>query len=314
MRSLRFSSLALAAALSLTMTACGGGDSEEDTDTAAPAEETDFPEGSRMKALADAGKLRVGTKFDQPLFGLKGLSGEPEGFDVEIAKIIAAKLGIGEEDIEFIEAVSANREPFLQQNRVDMVVATYTINDKRDMVVDFAGPYFQAGQSLLVRADETEITGPQTLKGKKVCSVSGSTPIQRVRDQGLTEPENIVEFQTYTQCVDQLLTNQVDAVTTDDAILAGYASQQPDELKLVGEPFSEEPYGIGLKKDDKAFRDFLNDRIEAICGDRSWSGAFSSTLGKLGLDTPQCPDVDRYDASTASSSSSSAAIWGGEAT
>src|SRR6185503_20134571 len=141
-----------------------------------------------------------------------------------------------------------------ERGEIDYMVGTYTINDNRKQRVSFAGPYYVAGQSLLVRSDETAITGKDTLKGKKVCSVTGSTPIQRVRDQGLTEPENIVEFQTYTQCVDQLLAKQVDAVTTDDAILAGYASQQPDKLKLVGQPFSQEPYGIGLAKDDSALR------------------------------------------------------------
>jgi glutamate transport system substrate-binding protein len=126
-----------------------------------------------------------------------------------------------------------------------------------------------------------------------VCSVSGSTPIQRVRDQGLTEPENIVEFQTYTQCVDQLLTNQVDAVTTDDAILAGYASQQPDELKLVGEPFSEEPYGIGLNKDDSALRNQINDLLQASYDDGTWQKIYDGTLGLSGA-TASPPELQRY--------------------
>ena len=133
-----------------------------------------------------------------------------------------------------------------------------------------------------MRADETAITDKDTLKGKKVCSVTGSTPIQRVKDQGLTEPENIVEFQTYTQCVDQLLTKQVDAVTTDDAILAGYASQQPDELKLVGEPFSQEPYGIGLAKDDTALRGKINDILQTAEDDGTWKQIYDGTLGKSG--------------------------------
>ena len=139
-----------------------------------------------------------------------------------------------------------------------------------------------AGQSLLVRSDETAITSKDTLKGKKVCSVTGSTPIQRVKDQELTEPENIVEFQTYTQCVDQLLNNQVDAVTTDDAILNGYAAQQPDKLKLVGEPFSTEPYGIGLNKDDAALRNKINDILQAAEDDGTWKQIYDGTLGKSG--------------------------------
>ena len=133
-----------------------------------------------------------------------------------------------------------------------------------------------------MRTDETAITGKDTLKGKKVCSVTGSTPIQRVKDQQLTEPENIVEFQNYTQCVDQLLDKQVDAVTTDDAILKGYAAQQPDKLKVVGEPFSTEPYGIGLNKDDTALRDKINDILEAAAADGTWKQIYDATLGKSG--------------------------------
>jgi hypothetical protein len=172
------SALAVAATLSLSLAACGGGDDEEEVATPAPAEETaEFEAGSRMAELAEAGALKVGTKFDQPLFGWRTSTGEPEGFDVEIAKLIAAKLGIAEDKIEFTEAVSANREPFLEQGRVDMVVATYTMNDKRDMVVDFAGPYFEAGQDIMVaKGNPKGIMGPDDLAGNKVCSVSGSDP------------------------------------------------------------------------------------------------------------------------------------------
>src|SRR4030095_9191173 len=113
--------------------------------------------------LHDAGTITVGTKFDQPLFGLRNLKGVPEGFDVEIAKIITNALGIPDGGVKFVETVSANREPFIQQGKVDIVVATYTINDKRKQVVDFAGPYYVAGQHLMVRANETAITGKDTL-------------------------------------------------------------------------------------------------------------------------------------------------------
>jgi glutamate transport system substrate-binding protein len=289
MRSLRFSSLALAAALSLTMTACGGGDSEEEPDTAAPAE-TDFPEGSRMKALADAGKLRVGTKFDQPLFGLKGLSGEPEGFDVEIAKIIAGKLGISEDNIEFVEAVSANREPFLQQNRVDMVVATYTINDKRDMVVDFAGPYFQAGQDILVaKGNPKQITGPETLKGKKTCSVSGSTPAETVMTKyGLTTAD-LVLVDAYSKCRDALSNGQIDAITTDNVILSGYVSADPEKFELLGKTFTEEPYGVGIPEGQEDFCDFINDTLAEAAEDGSYAEAFEKTAGTVIETTPELP-------------------------
>jgi glutamate transport system substrate-binding protein len=260
-----------------------------------PVAENVQVEGSPVfQAMTQRGRVVIGVKEDQPGLGFKdATTGEYSGFDIEMARMVAAGLGFGPDQIDYKPIPSAAREDSISRGDVDYYVGTYTINDKRKQLISFAGPYFQAGQSILVRADETAITGPQTLKGKKVCSASGSTPIQRVRDQGLTEPENIVEFQTYTQCVDQLLTNQVDAVTTDDAILAGYASQQPDELKLVGEPFSEEPYGIGLNKDDTALRDKINDLLEAAKNDGTWQKIYDGTLGLSGSPA-SAPQLERY--------------------
>jgi len=188
---------------------------------------------------------------------------------------------------------SAAREDTIERGEIDYMVGTYTINDNRKQRVSFAGPYYVAGQSLLVRSDDTAITSKDTLKGKKVCSVTGSTPIQRVKDQQLTEPENIVEFQTYSQCVDQLLNNQVDVVTTDDAILKGFAAQQPDKLKVVGETFSTEPYGIGLNKDDAALRNKINDILEAAAADGTWKQIYDATLGKSGSPADP-PPLQRY--------------------
>jgi len=289
-RSVRLSSVALAAALSLTLAACGS-DDDGDTDVANPPAETDFEEGTRMAELAEAGKITVGTKFDQPLFGQKGLSGEPEGFDVEIAKLIAAELGIAEDDIEFVEAVSANREPFLEQGRVDMVVATYTMNDKRDMVVDFAGPYFQAGQDILVaKGNPKGIEGPEDLKGNKTCSVSGSTPAETVQSKyGLTTAD-LTLFDTYTKCRDALANGQVDAVTTDNVILAGYASEAPDKFELVGNPFTEEPYGIGIPEGQEEFCDWINETLQAAAEDGRYADAFESTAGTVIEDTPELPE------------------------
>lgn len=289
MRSRRFSSLALAAALSLSMAACSSDDGD---DVAAPEveAETDFAEGSRMAELAAAGKLRVGTKFDQPLFGQKGLSGEPEGFDVEIAKIIAAKLGISAENIEFVEAVSANREPFLQQNRVDMVVATYTINDKRDMVVDFAGPYFQAGQDILVAEGNPKgITGPDDLKKVKTCSVSGSTPAATVQDKYGVQTASLTLFDTYTKCRDALANGQVDAVTTDNVILSGYVSEEPDKFDLIGKPFTEEPYGVGIPEGQEDFCDFINETLKEAEEAGTYAEAFEKTAGTVIEDVPALP-------------------------
>ncbi len=288
MRSLRLMSLLPTAALLLTLAACGG---DDDTDTATPADNPTFAAGSRMAEIAAAGKITIGTKFDQPLFGLKGLSGKPEGFDVEIAKLIAAKMGISEDKITWVESVSANREPFLEQKKVDMVVATYTINDKRDQKVDFAGPYFVAGQDILVaKGNPKNITGPESLKGKKTCSVSGATPAATMQEKyGLTTSE-LVLVDAYTKCRDALANGQVDALTTDNVILSGYVDQAPDKFELLGKPFSQEPYGIGIPEGQEPFCDFINQTLKDAVADGTYEKAFKATAGKVIETTPTLPE------------------------
>jgi glutamate transport system substrate-binding protein len=243
--------------------------------------------------MTQRGTVIIGVKNDQPGLGyLNPKTNKYEGFDVEIARLIAAKLGFDpDRKIKYMVIPSAAREQAISTGQVDYYVGTYTINDARKKQVSFAGPYFIAGQSLLVKADNQTITGPNRLQGKRVCSVTGSTPIRRVREQHLTS--QIVEFQNYSQCVDQLLAGQVDAVTTDDAILKGYAAQDPQNLKVVGVPFSQEPYGVGLAHDDNALRAKINDILEAAANDGTWKRIYAGTLGTSDSDaTP--PAIDRY--------------------
>lgn len=296
--------LALLLPLAFLLGGCGdddegldSGDGGDAPETTAPevASDTEFEAGTTMAELSEAGTIKIGTKFDQPGLGAVSLeSEEPEGFDVEMGKIVAASLGIEPEGIEWVETVSANREAFIENGTVDIVIATYTINDERKEVIDFAGPYYVAGQDLLVAADDDSINGPDDLAGKRVCAASGSTPIERIReDYPDAEP---VEFDTYSECVDQLQAGQVDAVSTDDIILAGYAAdpQYEGEFRVVGETFSEEPYGIGLQKGDDDFRTFLNDVIEESYEDGTWEASFDATLGASGYEAPEPPEVDRY--------------------
>jgi len=281
----------------LALTACGregspGAESAGPTQTAAAGVAV---EGSpTFAAMQQRGKVIMGVRSDQPGLGFQdATTGQYSGFDIEIARLVAAQLGFSPDQLEYKVVPSAAREDTIERGEIDYMVGTYTINDNRKQRVSFAGPYYVAGQSLLVRSDDTAITSKDTLKGKKVCSVTGSTPIQRVKDQQLTEPENIVEFQTYSQCVDQLLNNQVDVVTTDDAILKGFAAQQPDKLKVVGETFSVEPYGIGLNKDDAALRNKINDILEAAAADGTWKQIYDATLGKSGSPA-EPPPLQRY--------------------
>jgi glutamate transport system substrate-binding protein len=301
---MRFRTLPAAlAALALAVAACGESKSDLDggsggksgnASTYQVAQNPSFPAGSTMERLSKAGSITVGVKADQPGIGAKNpATGQYEGFDIEMAKIIAGQLGLTPEKIKFTEAVSKNREPFIQTGQVDIVIASYSITDKRKKVVAFAGPYYQTGQDLLIRkADKDTITGPDALAGKKVCSVTGSTPLGNIEDN--YKQAKTVAFSTYTECVDQLSTKQVDAVTTDGAILLGYAAKDPDNLYVVGKPFSTEKYGIGLKKDDKPFRDFVNDSLQKAFDDGDWQRAYDATLGKSGSAAPSKPTLERY--------------------
>lgn len=282
-----------AAAVVVAATACGGGGSSQlgGGSTSAPpvAEGTSFPEGTTMAKLAQAGTLRLGTKFDQPLFGLKGLDGNPQGFDVEIAKIVAAKLGIPADKITYTETPSAVREEVIEQDRVDMVVATYTINDKRKERISFAGPYYVAGQDLMVAADNSTITGPDTLRAAnaKVCSVTGSTPSEKIKQY--VDPANIVLFDVYSKCADALRTGQVQAVTTDNVILTGLVENSNGAFKLVNNKFTEEPYGIGIKKGDVAFCQFIDETLKEAEANGTYAAAWNNTLSKVSPQVPPLP-------------------------
>ncbi|GMA27108.1 glutamate ABC transporter substrate-binding protein [Arenivirga flava] len=294
MRKRTLSTLAGTAGLILALTACSGDGGAEP-----PVEEvdaSDFAEGSTMASLAEAGTIRIGTKFDQPLFGLDDGTGNPQGFDVEIGKIIAGELGIEPGDIEWVLTESVNREPFIENGEVDIVIATYTINDTRKEVVSFAGPYYEAGQALLVPEGNPEgITGPEDLEGKPVCTVGGSTSEQNILEYGA----DVTALNGYADCLDPLRNGQVVALTTDNVILSGYVDQNPGEFQLVADEddnpvlFTEEPYGIGLALDDTDFREWINDVLEASYEDGRWDAAWEATAGAV-LPLPEAPAVDRY--------------------
>jgi glutamate transport system substrate-binding protein len=282
--------VAASAALALTLSACGGGGGT--TSNPSVAEKPTFAAGSTMEKLSKAGSIKIGTKFDQPLFGQVGLDGKPIGFDVEMGKLIAAKLGIPADKIEWSETVSANREPFIEQGKVDLVIATYTINDKRKQVVSFAGPYYEAGQALMVNKDNDTIKKPEDVKGKKVCSVTGSTPAATIVEKYGAE---LVPAATYSACLEPLRNKQVEAITTDNVILAGFVDKEPEAFKLASdETFTKEPYGIGLKKDDTVFRNWINDQLEEFSKDGSYKKAWEATAGSVIKTAPELPAIDRY--------------------
>ena len=276
-----------------TTTAGGSGDAPTTTESDSPAS---FPADSTMATLRDKGKVVIGVKFDQPLFGFKNpTNNQVEGFDVEIGKLLAERLfgDDADDNVEFVETVSRVREESIEQGKVDMVIATYTINAARKERVDFAGPYYTAGQDILVRKDDTSITSVQDLNGRKVCTVQGSTSLTNVQQQA-PQADLSITFERYSQCVEAMLDGRVDAVTTDNVILLGFVNDDPDAVKLVNNPFTQEPYGIGVRKGDTVFRNWINDQLEAMGEDGSFEEAWTATAGKTGQPTPPAPKPDRY--------------------
>lgn len=251
--------LATAAASALVLSACSG------------AEVGGEPEGG---ASEDGGGITIGIKYDQPGLGLQD-GAEFTGFDVDVARYVAQELGYSEDQITFRETPSANRESMLQNGDVDMIFATYSITDDRKEVIDFAGPYFVAGQDLLVAADNTDITGPQDLEGKNLCSVTGSTSAEKIKTD-YAEGVQLLERPGYAECVTALSAGQVDAVTTDDIILAGLAAANGDgNLKVVGNPFTEELYGVGLPKGSDQC-EAINEAITKMIDEGAWEEAVAA--------------------------------------
>jgi len=266
--------LALTAAATLALAGCSSDGGNDDTDAGATS-------GSSESSGGAEGTIKIGIKFDQPGLGFQDGS-EYTGFDVDVAKYVAGELGYGEDQIEWVQSPSAQRETLLQNGQVDMIFATYSITDKRKEVVSFAGPYFVAGQDLLVAADDDSISGPEDLEGKNLCSVTGSTSAQRIKDE-YAAGTNLLEQPGYAECVTALTAGTVDAVTTDDIILAGLAAVPANKgkVKVVGNPFSEEKYGVGLPKDSDQC-EAINDAITKMIDEGTWQKLLDKNVGASG--------------------------------
>ena len=281
--------------LALSLAACGdaGDDGSEGVDVDVQEDAaSEFDDGTRMKELADAGSVIIGVKYDQPGIGFKGATDDmPAGIDPELGKVLAADLGIAPEDITWKETISDNREPFLLSGEVDLVLASYSITDERRAEVGQAGPYYVTGQQLLVKSD-SDIDSLDDVDGTEVWSVTGSSSLENIEAEGAT-PRG---FDTYSECVDQVLDGTVDAMTTDGAILLGYAAEHPDDLKVVVEPFSEERYGVGYSLDHPEMCQWIVDTLTAAEEDGTYDEAFEATLGKSGVDTPEPPAMDECPA------------------
>lgn len=258
--------------------------------TAACSSSTPASTGIPVSGTTTSGPtLTIGVSFDQPGIGMK--SGDMlSGFDIDTATYIAKELGVPAQNIIWKEATPAERENLLEDGDVDLVVSSYSITDERKQKVDFAGPYFLAHQDLLVRRNDTSISGPETLDGKNLCSVNGTTSAQYIKDhyQGRIQ---LQEYAKFSECVDALAKGQVDAVTTDDVILAGFAAQPQyaGALKVVGKGFTDESYGVGIKKGDSDRVGKVNAALTKFISDGSWQKSLDTYVRPSGYSIPAPP-------------------------
>ncbi|MET9901352.1 glutamate ABC transporter substrate-binding protein [Streptomyces sp. NPDC006446] len=263
-------------ALAATATACGSDDKND---------------SGSSSASPGGGKIKVGIKYDQPGLGLKQPDGSFAGFDVDVATYVAKQLGYKPDQIEFVETKSADRENALARGDVKFIAATYSINDERKKKVDFAGPYLLAHQDLLVKAD-SDISKGTDLNGKKLCSVTGSTSAQNIKDT-IAPKANLRQYGVYSECIAGLQSGAVDAVTTDDSILAGFAAQDKykGQFKLAGLKLSNENYGIGVKKGDAETVKKINAALEKMVSDKSWQEAVDKNFGPSGYKNEPAPKI-----------------------
>ncbi|MFF4017095.1 glutamate ABC transporter substrate-binding protein [Streptomyces sp. NPDC001843] len=236
------------------------------------------------------GKITIGIKYDQPGIGQKTPQGY-SGFDVDVATYVAKKLGYSADKIEWKESKSADRETMLQRGDVDFIAASYSITPERQKLVDFAGPYLLAHQDVLVRADDNSIKSPSDLNKKKLCSVVGSTSAQNVHDK-LAPKAKLQEYPTYSACLTGLQSKAIDALTTDDSILAGYASQSQfkGKFKLGGLKMTNENYGIGVKKGSD-LKAKINKALEEMVSDGSWQKAVDKNFGPANYKNEPAPKI-----------------------
>ncbi|MGW3421683.1 glutamate ABC transporter substrate-binding protein [Streptomyces phaeochromogenes] len=263
-------------ALALAATACG---SDDDKDS-----------GGSSSGGGDS-KIKIGIKYDQPGLGLKEPDGSFSGFDVDVATYVAKELGYEPNQIEWVETKSADRENALARGDVKLIAATYSINDERKQKVDFAGPYLLAHQDLLVKSD-SDITKATDLNDKKLCSVTGSTSAQNVKNDFAPKAQ-LKQLGGYSECISALQSGAVDALTTDDSILAGFAAQDKykGQFKLAGLKLSNENYGIGVKKGDSATVDKVNAALEKMVTDKAWQKAVDDNFGPAEYKNEPAPKI-----------------------
>lgn len=280
MRSIRFVALSASLLASCVFAAHASADTAEQ-----------FPADSTMTKIHQRGKLVVGTSLNTLMFSSRNpMTGEVEGFEADLARMLAKKLTGSEDNIEWISTTPENRIPFVENKRVDLVIATMTVTDERKKVVGFAGPYYLAGQDSLVRADDHSINKTADLNNKTVCVINGTTVERNLKS--LAPNAKVVTFSDTPPCVEGLIDGRFDAYVDDGSTLVGEGLRQPGKMRVVGAPFTEEPYGIAVPKDDKAWRDWINTQLGSAIQNGTWKKLYDQDL-ESGLGAPQVPVIEQ---------------------
>ena len=244
-------------------------------------------------AVKEAGVLKTGGTKTAPVFSLEdATTGEVSGFDTAIGQVLARYIIGGTNDartlLDITQVTSDTREVVLGNGSVQAVIATYTITPERAKKIDFAGPYYSSGQAVLVRADESKITGVSDLAGVKVAVQSGSSSIKALQEAAPKAEQT--PFNDHNTCLSALETKQVDAYVVDESLLLS-AMQGSDAFKIVGKPFTQDPYGIGLPQGSDA-KAFVNAFLKKIYDDGTWEKIWQATIGVItGGEAPKPPAI-----------------------
>lgn len=274
----------------------GGSAVQKVIDNAPVADPTSIVEGSTAAKIKARGILSVGGTDTSPLFSFKDpTTNTYTGFDAVLTELLA-KYITGKPTVKRTQVTVATRETLLQNHAVDAVIATYTITPKRAQLISFAGPYYSDGQTILVRKDNMSITKPEDLNGKTVVTETNSTAADDIKK--FAPDVKVLLLDTNDQCLQALVQGRADAYVLDGTIVGGDALQNPDKVKVVGTPFTKEPYGIGVPKDDPQFKAFVNGWLQKIMSDGTWTALWNATVGAaIGGTPPQPPTIGSADGS-----------------
>ena len=242
-----------------------------------------YPVGdAAAPSIADKGSLIIGVDGDQPGLGVK--SGRTlDGFDIDVATYVAGRLGVSQEKVKFHPISAAAQDRALRTGTVDMLFTAHSITPERSRQVTFGGPFYVAHQDILVRANNESIKNVRDLGGKRLCQVAGSYSWWRVT-RDLQVPARLVPARSYGECVSMLTKGRVDAVSTDDLILAGYAAATGSGITMVNAPFSNERYGVGLRKGDLRGCEEVNRILTEMYQSGAATTMLTRRFGLVGLD------------------------------